>query len=40
VFESEQPAVRPTGFYTWINPEQPLSTVEAQLLIEQDTQDE
>jgi len=40
VFESEQSTVRPTGLCTWINPEQPLSTTETQLLIEQDTQDE
>lgn len=40
VFESEQSAVRSTGLCTWINPEQPLSTAETKLLIEQDTQDE
>lgn len=40
VFENEQPTVRSSGLTTWINPEQPLSSTETQLLIEQDTQDE
>lgn len=40
VFENEQSTVRSSGFTTWINPEQPLSSTETQRLIEQDTQDE
>lgn len=40
VFENEQPITQPSGFSTWINPEQPLSTTETERLIKQDTQDE
>lgn len=40
VFENEQPVTQPSGLSTWIKPEQPLSTIETQRLIEQDTQDE
>jgi len=40
VFENEQTVTQPSGLSTWINPEQPLSTIETQRLIEQDPQDE
>lgn len=40
VFENEHTVTQPSGLFTWINPEQPLSTSETQRLIEQVTQDE
>lgn len=39
VFENEEPTIQPSGLSAWINPEQPLTTIEIQRLIEQDTQD-
>lgn len=40
IFEQDHSDLQPSGFSSWINPEQPLSSIETQRLIEPETQDE